>query len=91
MATTTITVTAGDEWTALVDGSNFATCQIQVSSSQPLALAVADVEPEEDATGFIVVNSDQPLIPFTLETSETIWGRGFNGASTVRVIQTEVA
>lgn len=90
MATTTISAVVGSEWTALVDGAEFATCHVQVTSPQTLALAVSDTEPEADSDGFIIVNSDQPLFPFTLGASETIWGRASGGSATVRIIQTEV-
>lgn len=90
MATTTITATVGDEWSALVDGADYASCQIQVTSLQPLALAVATTEPAADSDGFVIIASAQPLVPFSLETSETIWGRAFSGSATVRIIQVGV-
>lgn len=90
MATTTLSAVVGSDWTSLVDGGDFATCQLQVTGVSSLALAVATTEPAADDDGFVIVTASQPLVPFTLEATETIWGRAFNGSATVRIIQTEV-
>jgi len=94
MATTTIAVDVpSDEWTEIVDGDDYESVGLQVTSVQGAAIAIAATEPAADSADFVIVGASalSLFVPIALAAGDLIYARGINGEATIRLYQVERA